>query len=486
MKMSHRPITILCLAILMIFPASCAEIIDKKEKAEDTITEHVTTPVVTPDYNSDLPSNQDPDTVKWNCLYKLQWAFHSEMRHHYIVGQAGNILLVYGHDGGISGYHDHEYLYGLNADTGKKIWDVYGGYLSIRYAVCSESGYIFTGVKIHDMLVPKIACRDIKTGEILWEYELPELPSYSPAYLSSGEALAVLLSGNDDYVLLVFEKESGILLWRKNYEKGTSLVNCSSEVQGIIVRQADRLEAVDWLTGNILWSVQDEKRSEAKHYPDYGVMKNLDDIWVTNKQTKKWFAFKDDFKLVDLKSGLVLHTVSKEGRILRLMPLNDGYIILLEYEHDSESYIHLVPPKKFSLYSVSEKKEIWSENEDIYRALVYNDALYYVNNSEINCVNLTTGNSEWNKPLEEDLFGGDRDYLVQPLVIDNKLIIVKQGTIYMINPDTGERMIKVADYAIDDYVLGGEPNRLCSIVLIGDTLYIGSQGGKVSCLKINH
>ena len=482
MKLKRLSCAVLICSTAVLVLAACTGSIFSKEKDESTVSWPAAVPTDAPVNNPDLPPEKhDADSVNWNDLYELQWTFHSEMRHNYIVGKAGNIILVYGHDGGISGYHEHEYLYGIDSDTGEKIWEVYGGYLGIFYA-WSESGHIFTVVKTHDESIPKFTRRDINTGEIQFDYELTEYKTYTPVYLSLGKAAAVLLSGRDDSYLLVFEKDSGVLLWMKNFEKGTYLVDCSGNITGIIVRQPDRLEAFDWIYGNTLWSVQDRKQSMG-FYPDYGVMKTPEDFHGINMRTKKWFAFEDEFKLVDLKSGQVLHSVSKEGRVMRLMPLNYEYIVLLEYNSEDKSFI---TPIKFSLYSVTGSKVVWTKNEDIYRVLIYNNTLYYVNASEIKSVDLLTGNVKWSTPLLTNI---DKNpymdsFLVQPLMLEDMLVTAEDGVIHILDPDTGKRMFHVGDYSIDDYILGGDMNSFCSIVLLDDSLYIGSRGGNISRLKI--
>jgi outer membrane protein assembly factor BamB len=127
---------------------------------------------------AELSNKNNPPVQQLNDEYDLKWTFSEEMMVHFILGKIGNTLLVYGHDGGISGYHSDEYLYGLDAETGKKIWSVYGGYLGIASVLSRKDGKVYAGIKAHDWDPPRLICLDVVTGAILWEKGLSR-QSYS-------------------------------------------------------------------------------------------------------------------------------------------------------------------------------------------------------------------------------------------------------------------------------------------------------------------
>jgi hypothetical protein len=63
----------------------------------------------------------------------IDWRFKSDLAFNYLAGISGNTLVVKGDDGGFSGMHDNSNLYGLDEQTGHKLWQIDAGWERIQY-----------------------------------------------------------------------------------------------------------------------------------------------------------------------------------------------------------------------------------------------------------------------------------------------------------------------------------------------------------------
>lgn len=424
---------------------------------------------------------RDYPVKKWNDVYDLQWTFSESMTYHFIYKIIGDVLLVRGDDGGLSGYHQEEYLYGLDIKTGKKLWSVFGGYLGFTYYFSKDQERIYVITRIYDLNDTNIKCIDMDTGKILWEEDIPGISSVCAA-----DFVAILQRGEDGSLIRVLDEISGEVQWSKHIENGEVYLILYKEPPGLMIWNNDDIICFDWKTGEELWTVTSKQGVNHTMQDTPG-----DDGTGSSGQMTEWIPFDEEEKLIDLRTGQVLDVKPLESKKhITIIHLEDGkeityrineeYSIVRTYDEDIEW------KKFFTVCSNATQEELWSKEDSVLEWVLYKDDLIYYTTTKITSVDLSTGVVNWCKPFSVDLdIGSLQEYhLINPVIVDDQLILSEQGKIVVFNLENGERLYEVDDYYIIHAYTNITDQYYKSLMVIDDMLFIGSGDGKLSCLKI--
>lgn len=423
----------------------------------------------------------------WNEEYDLQWTFSEGMMYHFTYQRVGDILLVHGHDGGISGHHDEEYLYGLNIKTGKKIWSVFGGYMGIAYYLANDQEriYVLTETYEHEDSVTNIKCIRIDTGKILWEKDVQEIYSF---FLT--DFAAMLQRNEDSSIILVLDGTSGKTQWKKRIEESDVYLVRNEDSPGLMVRKNEDIICFDWKTGEELWTVTSGQGVNATQ--EAGITKSQDGLTDNGEQPAEWFPFEGDEKLIDLQTGQVLDVRPLKPEKWESIETFEDDKEYKGYINDEYSMVRIYDRKMydwkeiFSVYSNSSQEKLWSKEDYVLDWVLYGDELIYFTNTKITSVNLLTGIVNWCKPFSVNLdIAPLEDYhLIKPVIVNDLLILSEQGKIVVFDTQNGERLYEVQDYSIINLMAGVSHQYSHSLMVIDGMLFIGSANGKLSCLKM--
>ncbi|WP_202710410.1 PQQ-binding-like beta-propeller repeat protein [Sporosalibacterium faouarense] len=374
------------------------------------------------------------DTVRYlKEIMDIEWTFKGNVENLVPAGRVGDVVLIYGHDRYYSGYHNDEYLYGVDMKTGNEIWSVYGGYMGVDYSLSSDKKYIITAVPLDK----KIQCIEIETGKIIWEKILNNAYNRGSIKITSIQdefiiECADIPRKNNNRIILGVDQKTGIILWEKKTDEKD-------------------FDVYDSKTGKEVFTIDIPRRGELTY--ETGEMFGIDHIigdpiyWSNNNwNNKQWIGFEDGFRLIDLETGVVLQYIRDEASTLVL--LNEEYSILRTLNEDSygdkRGHYHKNRDKtEFSLYSNLENKVLWNKDEVFLCATIDDDKLYYITDNKIKSVELATGNTLW-----ENHFPNNLDDLIniKPLIINDELFVVYKSIIYSFDIESGELLYQVGDY----------------------------------------
>ncbi|TYQ16570.1 UNVERIFIED_CONTAM: putative pyrroloquinoline-quinone binding quinoprotein [Acetivibrio alkalicellulosi] len=136
-------------------------------------------------------------------IYPVKWTFKSDLIENYYVKSIGDIIFVHGTDGRFSGYHDHCYLYGINKNTGKRIWGLYG--YCVEYSISEDEKYIVGGNSQGGL----IKCIEINTGKTIWSKSIEDYHFFSIVHHEDS-----VLVGNSESITALNAK-TGEFLWKQ-------------------------------------------------------------------------------------------------------------------------------------------------------------------------------------------------------------------------------------------------------------------------------
>lgn len=385
--------------------------------------------------------------------FPLQWKFTGELQHNYILDDTGKALVVYGDDGGISGFHSHKYLYGIDKETGKKLWQVYGGYGHMSFSLSKDGKRIFVGVRAKDNVPPEVLCIDMETGSPVWKKVFDDFADGLVNVTAVEKGVAVEFSSfNDsgdirDKSLKVLDRDNGNPVWEKKLKEDEYLVTCMNEIPTAPVAGDRELKAYEAGTGAVKWSVRGALRATSRGLivstPDYPMVESPEFMSKTAAGNRMWFAFEDGFKELDLVSGRILNAIDAAGKV-QVVFLDDTLAVI---KSGGEEGVFLQDGKGFALYSLTEKRELWDRDEVFYGAVLHGDKLIYYTDSSIRCVDRNTGEPEWEGKFP---FVGAK----AALIVDNEVLVTSRGRLFSFDLSTGKPLYQEAGR-----FMGGAPWR---------------------------
>ncbi|ANW98118.1 hypothetical protein CSTERTH_03190 [Thermoclostridium stercorarium subsp. thermolacticum DSM 2910] len=426
------------------------------------------------DNNKENNNEETKSSIRsWKDMYQSKWTFCGDLDNNYPIDDTGQVLIAYGNDNQISGYHSDTYLYGLNKDTGEKIWSVYGGYYPIHYCINEPENTILIGTKPSVDDDTRLQCIEITTGKLLWE----KIFSFEIRRLAITDKTVAVQPYNLN-TIMVLDVTNGEVLWEKELEQNEVLISLQRQMNNIIVSQKDGLAAYEPSSGQMKWKVEGNLFPESPHpmimLPDVIESKQYQ---ILSKNTNtQWITFEDCFRKIDFNTGEVLDSISTGG--INLLYLLDGeFSIVKSYEKEDNGNLFT---KSFSLYSNSQKNELFSKNDTLLGAVVYQNKLIYTTPEKIKCISLDTSDLLWECGYS---FGPPEAY--SPLIIQNRLVIVSNDKIHVFNPDSGEYLYQVDDYNLPVYpildilVVDHSPS---VIYVSGNEIYISRNDGHLDAL----
>lgn len=409
----------------------------------------------------------------WKDMYQCKWTFRGDLDNNYPIDDTGQVLIVYGDDNNISGYHSDTYLYGLNRETGEKIWSVYGGYYPLRYCINEPENTILIGAKPSVDDDTKLQCIEITTGKLLWEKIFP----FEIKRISITDEVVAIQPYHRNTIMLL-DITDGEAIWEKELGQNELLISLQRKMSNIIIRENDGLAAYDPISGQMKWKVEGSLFLKSPH-PMLMLPKVIESkqYQILSKNTNtQWITFEDCFRKIDFNTGEALDSIPTGG-INMLYLLDSEFSIIKSYEKKDNG--NLIS-KSFSLYSNSQKKELFSKNDTLLGAVVHQNKLIYTTPEKIKCISLDTSDLLWDVG-----YSFDPPEAYSPLIIQNRLVIVSNDEIHVLNPDPGEYLYQVDDYNLPVYpyldipIIDDTPS---VIYVSGNEIYISRDDGHLDAL----
>ena len=328
-------------------------------------------------------------------------------------------------------------LFALDAETGTLLWSSILPVVGSTPFVTDKSLYVGT--------CNGVAAVNSKTGEIIWQVQLADLPSNpeneNPAIFLASSPLVtdtgVIMCTRENWELtftdppreipegtdraVCLDSETGALVWE--YSLDFSAGYSPALVDGKIIINSLDLEVLDHETGQELWS-----------YPD---------LWL--------------FETSPVVSGNTLITITKDTGTIFVFDLTTHELL---WEHCLDTIVNSTP-------AVHDRKIV-----------------VVVRTGMICALDKTTGDIVWKKefpddsdiPASEVLKNAAANFSSSPAIADNKIYAgLWSGAFLCLRLDTGETLWQ--------YTTGG--SIVASPAVADEKVFIASTDGKVYCFGID-
>lgn len=414
-------------------------------------------------------------------IFKLKWTFKGDLRNNVMLDNVDNVILTYGDDGVYAGCHDHEYLYGLDKETGEKLWSVYGGYLGVRYCFNKSKDNIILYIPIKS----KLQCLDIYTGRIIWEKELKNSQSYDITSVNNEIVLGHLQRDEVNYYEIEsLDQKSGEILWIKKLNEKNKLQTSNSSIPLILCKEDNaNLIAYNSKTGDEQWRTTfayAKKNNIGNRHNTNFILTPYDYSIDKVNISSQWFSFDWGFTNINIDSGEILDSITLD-QDTNLHVLSTNYTLINNKSTNK--------PSSFSLYDNISKKMMWSKNENLNSAILDNDKLYYTTQGAIKCVDIISGEVLWDNSFPKIFNEASVNNPIQPVIINNDLFVIYNNIIFIVNNKTGELVSQIGDYytqSVPFWKIGylDAKNYYLTINKLTNNLYIGRQNGYLDLLII--
>lgn len=318
----------------------------------------------------------------------FQWRFRSGLDYNFLVGRAGDTLLVLGDDGMIiGGFHDYRTLYGLDEQSGEKRWQIEVGYLGVDFFLSQDRRHLAVLTKIE----PELRWLDVRTGEVLWRRAID---SDSSLHLAGAQGVVALAEKGFEQPgrLRVLADQTGDLLWSKALTAGEALVVDAFAGPVLLIADTEGINAYEPLTGEIRWRLKGtpHRFTDSPNARYYQLLKQDERNLGPPEHFRRWLALEGRLVRVDLTSGEV-------GAAL---PLTDSRHVTLVGEdyaliRKTSGPFWQDKDLKTAFYDLRWQETLWEVEGRGDFGVVEGDRLYYLLDGRPTVVDLTGGRLVW-------------------------------------------------------------------------------------------
>jgi len=295
--------------------------------------------------------------------------------------------------------------------------------------------------------MPKLPVKD---PHIVWRYERSKKGFYTTPILYNDVLVCGMQSDEDSsrgFSLVGLTADSGRLLWQNDDFDERFNPFGSQDVQSkdgiIVLSEANRIHAVDALTGKMIWKDEIEGGDYCICIIDNWIYKNT----VVDKQTSSLFRY-------ELLTGRKEHvlTLDKNGfgsgftPTLRMPvrwnhPSGDEVLILNNRSFDWEDTKE--PRMDLLAYNITADSMLWyrqgvDNSSSSSRPVIDEDRVYFFGSFFVHCIDAATGKTIWTFRTT-DKYG---DFNTANIVIVGDLLIAKPDSywIYAVHKKTGRKV----------------------------------------------
>lgn len=426
---------------------------------------------------------------------KLDWTWRNQgdLAFTYLRYATPSTLLIYGDDGGLSGMHNDSSLYAVSRTSGKKLWQIDAGFGG-SYTALDKKGQHVTVLTPYSKLTKEYDyhLRSIRVadGKIIWEKYLPQNNEGSGLTGMVGAGGRIILYNQPmvgtDMSLSGLNAHTGKVIWSIQLEGSSRVLNRGDE-RYLLIKQREKLLALDPNTGAVVWTAKGEKAATGEvpqedFYLDI-VLKRQSPFGSVEKE--RWILLGKERLLVELQTGKVISRYSPHLATDESIRAWSGSLLLIQRESS------LLSPEEGRdetlLFDTATGKELWRKKGKAGAAVFEGDMLYLFLNGSVTALDVATGNTLWLLPFSEESSMAGNTLPAGQIIytVPNHELLVSSGQdLLWVDKSDGKRLFRLADVVVDYPEARDNETQSGLINSDGQDLYLGSANGKFSKIHL--
>ncbi|MBT2288360.1 PQQ-binding-like beta-propeller repeat protein [Paenibacillus albidus] len=421
------------------------------------------------------------------------WRHQGDLAFTYLRYGTPEHLLIAGDDGGLSGMHDDSSLYALDRASGRKLWQINAGYGG-SFTTLDESGQYLTVLtplspdkKEYNYHLRRLRMAD---GSVVWEKYLPQEKNKVNFSAMAGVGEGIIVYGdsgdNSDFMVVSgLNAVNGKPLWTKQLESGSRIMNSGNEPY-VLIRNMEKLTALDPDTGAAVWTVQGKRAALGEEpYEDMVVdyPQRLDPFKGELKE--RWFLLGKERLRVDLQTGKVISRYTPKPAATESVVGWNGSVLLVQ--EDTNKLDKETNYDETYLLDTATGKELWRKKGSAAGAFFAGEKLYLFLNGAAAALDVQTGKELWKQQVSELAYTRDDvrpiGMLLRPLG-NGQLLMASGQDLILLRESDGSMLYRIGDAVIDYPEARDNDIRSGVIVTDGQDIYLGSGNGKFSRLTL--
>lgn len=421
------------------------------------------------------------------------WRNQGDLAFAYLRYATPSVLLIYGDDGGLSGMHNDSSLYAISRKSGRKLWQIDAGFGG-SFTTLDEGGQYVTVLtpfskvtKEYDYHLRRVRMTD---GKMMWEKFLPQSNENNRLTGMIGAGSQVILYGDpmqgEDMPLLGLNASTGKVMWSKKVEGSSRVMNRGDE-RYLLIKQREKLQALDPDTGAVVWTTTGEKAVTGEEpnedfYLDI-VRQRQSPFGPADKE--RWILLGKERLLIELQTGKVKSRYTPQQGMNESIRAWSGSLLLIQREtsvlsSEKGSYETI-------LFDTATGKERWRKKGGVGAAIFEGNILYLFLNGPATALDVATGTLLWQQPISEVFRSDDYALPAEQIIYslpNNELLVSSGQDLLLVDKSNGESLFRLADVVIDFPEARDNETQSGLINSDGQDLYLGSANGKFSKLKL--
>ncbi|MDQ0112819.1 outer membrane protein assembly factor BamB [Paenibacillus harenae] len=421
----------------------------------------------------------------------VDWTWRNEynLGHTYLQAVTDRILLLIGDDGGFSGMHDNAGLYAVDRETGETLWRIDAGFGGFDAYMDSNREYANVFIDYDPAAkkyVKRVSRIRLSDGKPVWTLDGTKIGE--SFRVARAQNTLILYTGqsetNSEGKLIALNAITGKQRWSKPIKNNYEIISDGERYATIMIVQNNKLQALDPLTGKLLWETESEgTQSETPSLYSRPFIEPPGNPFEPEK-LEKWIMLGNELLLMDIstksKQVKARYTISSHELVFAL----DLRYLLIQQPIDGDGH---ADPKQYktALYDTASGKTLWTIPGKGAGAVFDGDTVYMTVNNIPTAVNKSDGRIRWQ--TEASTLDTTASYYGSGIIIplDDKLLLSYDKDLLVLDKQTGKQMNRIHD------VMFGYPElRLRNIMnglmnREGNDLYIGSSNGYFSKMKLD-
>nr|WP_233167681.1 PQQ-binding-like beta-propeller repeat protein [Paenibacillus roseus] len=343
---------------------------------------------------------------------KAVWRAEGTLSFNYLHEAAGDVLILYGDDGGYSGGHYDSNLYAVSRTTGKKLWQLDLGYSGASTTLDRDGKQLTVLYNKPDPKTkefePYIRRIRVADGKAIWEKKLHQEEQEGYTWLTGTAGVIAIYTEileRNGGKLTVWDAATGKPKWKKNMNASFHMLPAGKHDKYILIVQDHTIQALEPGTGKVAWKLSGKKRPENYNQPAFIAPDNYP---IAPNEVKRWIYVGLEQLYVDLRTGKVLSRYTfGEGQNTSIEAIDDRYWLICKAQ-DAKNFWDA---KQFatSLYDAIERKTLWEIQGLAEGGAVDNDNVYVVLDKLPAALRKSDGKIKWtikNKQVASVLSSG--------------------------------------------------------------------------------